>query len=84
MSNKVLIELVVPEIDEIYNIYIPINKKIGNVIGLLSKSVQELSNGAFQYTKNTSIYDAISGEKYPINVLVRETNIRNYSKLVLV
>ena len=32
MKNKVLIELIVPEIDEKYNLYIPINKRIGNII----------------------------------------------------
>lgn len=84
MNNKVLIELVVPEIDEIYNLYVPINKKIGNLIILLSKSVQELSNGIFQYDNYTSIYDSTSGDKYPINVLVRETNIRNGSKIILI
>ena len=41
MKNKILIELIVPEIDEKYNIYIPINKKVGNVIVLLEKAVKD-------------------------------------------
>ena len=28
MRNKVLVELIIPEIDETYNVYIPINKTI--------------------------------------------------------
>ena len=44
MKNKVLVELIVPQIDEKYNVYIPINKKIGNVIVLLNKAISELTN----------------------------------------
>ncbi len=84
MKNKILIELIVPEIDKRYNIYIPINKKIGNVIVLLNKAVKELSDGIYDGTTKTSLYDRITGEKFSINSLVRETNIRNGSKLILI
>ena len=29
MKNKVLVKLIVPDIDETYDIFLPINKKIG-------------------------------------------------------
>ena len=48
MNNKVLIELVVPVLEVRYDVYIPVNKKIGNVIILLSKVVSDLSMGYFK------------------------------------
>jgi len=84
MKNKVLIELIVPEIDERYNLYIPINKKVGNVIVLLNRAVKEFSNGNFQGTEKTSIYNFTTGEKYSVNVLIRETDIRNGSTIILI
>lgn len=84
MKNKILIELIVPEIDEKYNLYIPINKKVGNIIVLLNRAVKEFSNGNYQGTNNTGIYNVETGEKYSINVLVRETNIRNGTSIVLI
>ena len=48
MENKVLVKLLVPEIDEEYDIFLPVNKKIGNIINLLIKAVNELSNNIFQ------------------------------------
>ena len=39
MDNKVLVKLVVPEIDMKYDLYLPISKKIGNIINLLSSSM---------------------------------------------
>ena len=84
MKNKILIELIVPEIEEKYNLYIPINKKVGNVIVLLIKAVKELSDGEFEGTQRTCIYNRLTGEKYAINSLILETNIRNGASLVLI
>ena len=83
MKNKILISLIVPDLDEEYYVYIPINKKIGNVINLLSKAVNELNDGIFCISSKNSLYDRITGEKYSVDKLVRETNIRNSSSIVL-
>ncbi len=83
MKNKVLIELYVPSIDEVYNLYLPVNRKIGNIIVLLNKSLFELTNGSFIGSDLTMLYNRQTGEKYAINILLRETNIRNGSSLVL-
>lgn len=83
MKNKILIELIVPDINEVYNLYIPINRKIGNIIELLNKAINELSNNNYVGSKKTNLYSRLTGEKYSINSLVRETDIRNGSKLIL-
>ena len=36
MNNKVLVELIVPVLEVSYDIYVPINRKVGNLIILLS------------------------------------------------
>lgn len=83
MNNKVLIGLIIPNLDEKYDIYLPINKKIGSIIELLQKAVFELSNGIYVATNITFLYNYETGEKYDINEIVKNTNIRNGSKLVL-
>lgn len=83
MKNKLLIELIVPDIDEKFNLFIPINKKIGNIIVLLNKSVCELTNGSYVGSNTTALYNKITGQKYAMNVLVRNTNIRNGASLIL-
>lgn len=84
MKNKLLIELIVPEIDQKFNLFIPINKKIGNVIVLLNKSVSELTNGLYIGSSTTSLYNRQTGNKYNIDDLVRNTDIRNGVSLVLI
>ena len=83
MKNKVLVELVVPDIDEVYNIFLPVNRRIGNIIELLSKAIYELSNGVFSENTKSNLYNSLTGEKYPLNSLLRETDIRNGSRIVL-
>lgn len=67
-----------------YNLYIPINKKVGNVIVLLNKAVKELSDGLYEGSDKTSLYDRKTGEKYGINTLIRQTDVRNGSSLILI
>lgn len=84
MKNKVLVELVVPEIDEIYNVYIPINRRVGNVISLISKAIFELTNGEYQNSPRRFIYSSTSGIRYDIEYLIRDTDIRNGSRIILI
>lgn len=83
MKNKVLVELIVPEVEGKFDVFIPVNKKVGSIINLLQKSVFELSDGEYIPTDKTFIYNGINGEKYDTNKIIKETDIRNGTKLIL-
>lgn len=83
MKNKVLVHLLIPEIDENYDIFVPINIRIGTVIKLLNKSLEEMTNGVYQVKKNRKLYNTEDSSQYDINSLVRETNIRNGVTVIL-
>ena len=83
MKNKILIHLLVPEIDESYDIFIPINVRIGTVIKLLNKALGELTNGVYQEKSTRKLYSIIDSTAYQVNLLVRETNIRNGVTVIL-
>ena len=42
VKNKYLIELKIPELGKKYDIYIPVNKKLFNVLDLILKVVYEI------------------------------------------
>lgn len=84
MRNKVLVELIIPEIDETYNVYIPINKTIGETIALLNKAVYDLSDGIYNGGNKNFIYNKDTGEKYDINKKVYDTDIRNGTGIILI
>lgn len=84
MNNKVLIELIVPDLDQVYNVYIPVNKRIGNIILLMNKALKEFTNGVYIAGESVRLYNRNDGTKYEVNVLVRDTDIRNGTSLILI
>ena len=82
MKNKVLVELVVPTIETSFDVYLPINKRIGNIITLLNKTVSELSEGCYEGTSSTALYNRETSQKYEINTLLYNTDIRNGTTLI--
>lgn len=84
MKNKVFIKLIVPEIDKSFDIYLPVNKKIGNIINLLNKAINEMSNGEFELSNDNALYNQSTKERYSPDILLLNTDIRNGSVLVLV
>lgn len=83
MKNKVLVEVIVPEIEATYDIYLPINKRIGNIIMLLNKTINELTNGCFSGSNHTSLYNKDTSVKYNPSLLLYNTDIRNGTSLIL-
>ena len=83
MNDKVLVILYVPIIGEKYNCFIPLNKKVQNVINLLMKILSDLSDENFDITHNHSLYLKDTGKEVNKNVRVRETGIRNATELIL-
>lgn len=83
IENKVLVSVNVPMLEKKYDIYFPVNKKIGNVIKMIKSSLYQLSQGSFDINKEYILYNKDNGEPYDMNILVRESNIRNGSSVIL-
>lgn len=82
--DRVLVKVYVPTIEEIYDIWIPAQKKIWNVIYLLVKAINELTNGYYNPSKVPQLYDKITAEKYDMNLNVKESTIRSGTELILI
>lgn len=84
MENKVLVEIIVPAIEKKFDVYLPVNRKIGNLIEFIGKGITEFSTGAFVIDKTTCLYNSFTGVRYNNDEIVRKTDIRNGTKLVLI
>ncbi len=83
-NNKVCVDLIVPSIEERYNIFIPINKKTIEIIFLLNKAINDMSNGAFPMSDTLSLINANNGTIYDVSKTVMENGILNGTKLILI
>lgn len=82
--EKVLVKIYVPMLEKIYDIWIPSHKKIGNVILLLTKIINELNDGEYKVKKMPILYDKATAEIFDVNLSIKESTIRNGTELVLI
>ena len=83
-KNKILIELEIPLIEKSYDLYIPINKRIGTVKKLIEEALIELTDGAYEMKAETNFYSKETGQIYDVNRNVRDTDLKNGSKIILI
>ena len=84
VNNKVLVELVIPEINQHYDVYLPINKKIGTIKKLIEEELVELTEGSYNMDEVSNLYSKDTGVVYDINKAVRETDLKNGSRIILI
>ena len=82
--DKVLVKIYVPALESSYDVWIPANKKIYNVIYLLMKAVNDLNDNCYKPKEMPLLYDKITGECFDINKIVKDTTIRSGTEVVLI
>lgn len=82
--NKVLINLYVPNLNQDYDLFIPVNEFIWKINKLVVKSISDLSDGVLPTNQNYIIINIETGKIYNDNDVVINTDIRNTSKLALI
>lgn len=83
MNNKVIVKIIVPKLEMTFDVFIPVSKKISTVCYLLTKSISELTNGEYIINDYINIYNKETKEMYQFDQIVKDTNIRNGSELIL-
>jgi len=84
MNNKVLIRINVPEIDESYDLFIPVNEVLWKVSQMIVHCINSLSSGALDKNKKYILINKATGVVYSNSSLIIETDIRNATELLLV
>ena len=79
LDNKVLVNLHILSLGKDYEVYLPVNEKIGVISRLLNSTMFDSSNN----NKSFVLFNADTGVTYENNILVRNTDIKNGSRLIL-
>ena len=82
MKNKVLVKLIIPELDTVFDVFIPVNEVMWKVKKLLTKSVYDLSGGAIDMEKEYVLMNKNTGMCYDNNVIIYDIDIRNATELL--
>ena len=82
--DKVLVKVYVPMLEGIYDVWIPSNKKIYEIVVLLVKAINDLSEGEYTPLEMPSLYDRITAEEFDFNLILKDTTIRNGTEVILI
>jgi hypothetical protein len=82
--DKVLIQVYVPVLNRTFDIFIPKHSSMHEILELVKRAVQELSDGSFCPNENTTLCRREDGTIININLSVFELNIQNGTKLMLI
>lgn len=80
LENKILVNLYILSLGKNYEIFIPVNEKVGNITKLLNNSLFE----DIDSSKNNKILNAETGIVYNNNTLIRTSDIKNGTRLLLI
>ena len=84
MNNKALVEIAVPATAQKFDVYIPLESKMSEVIKMVSGALSDLSDGKYKATDDAVLCDADTGIIFNINIEVAELGIKNGSRLMLI
>lgn len=77
-ENKILVNIYILTLNKNCEMFIPVNEKVGNIIKLLNSIMIDSIN----FNRNSVIMNADSGMCYKNNDIVRNTDIKNGTKLI--
>lgn len=82
--DKILVSVRVPAMDETYDMFLPPSSPMYEVQELIKKAVTALSHGQYMAGSDSILCFGNSGGIININLSVRELDIRNGSRLILI
>lgn len=81
MNNKILINVIVPQLSTSYDIFIPINITVSELNNLLKESISELAE--YDFDNETRLYYQETGLEIDLSNIIKNTNLRNGSKVIM-
>ena len=83
MENKVLIRLIVPEIDETFDVFLPVNEVIWKVKRMLVKSINDIMDSSID-SQNYMLINKDTERIYKNNEIIIDTDIKNTTEVLLI
>ena len=82
MDFRVYVILEAPIIDKKYELFVPVDRRIHDFISALKKTIPELSENYYK-DKTPNIYNKTTGKLYDKNMIIKNTDIKMGTRLVI-
>ena len=82
MDFRVYITLEVPILDTSYELLVPIDRRIHDLIEVLRNNIAELKENYYQ-NKIPNIFNKSNGQLYDMNLIIKDSDIKTGTRLIL-
>ena len=83
MNFRVYVVIETPILDKKYELLVPIDRRIHELINLLRKNIPELSENYYKENE-PNLYNKSTGELYDMNLILKNSNIKTGTRLLLI
>ncbi|MBO5138557.1 MAG: hypothetical protein J6B89_02840 [Bacilli bacterium] len=84
MKNKVLVKLIVPELDVTFDVFVPVNEILWKIKKLMIKSISDITGIMLDLNSEYVLLNKNNCNVYSNNDVLINTDIRNGTELVLI
>ena len=84
MENKILIRLLLPELEKEFDLFIPVNEVVWKVKLLVLKAISDMGNNFINSGESYVLINKDNSKIYGNNEVIIDTDIRNGTELFLV
>jgi hypothetical protein len=81
--DKVLVSIYVPSIEKEFNVYLPINIKLLDVINSFQKDLVDMSDNNFEIIEKPVVYNDYDGKILNLNNIVKDCGLKKGCRLLL-
>ena len=81
--DKVLVSIYVPSIEKEFNVYLPINLKLLDVINSFQNDLVGMSDNNFAIIENPVVYNDYDGKILNLNNIVKDCGLKKGCRLLL-
>ncbi len=82
MNFRVYVIIEAPILDEKYELFIPCDRRIHDIINILKKSIPGFNEGFYQ-NKKPNIYNKTTGKLYDLNLIIKNSDIKMGTRLIM-
>lgn len=83
-NNKILVNLVVPTLKQTFNVFLPINKTVAEIIIILNQTIHDLTDGSFPISNNLSLINCATKEELNYDYSIKICKVEYGSTLALI
>ena len=84
MENKILVKLIIPELDRSFDVFLPVNEVVWKIKKMIVKCVNDIVSANFNMNCEYLLIKKDNILVYNNNEIIIDTDIRNTAELLLI